>query len=375
MKILYVATIGGFMPFFKTIIRELLDDGHTVDIATNMTEYPLPDYYKEWGCGIYQISCSRSPISKGNLIAINEISNIVKENHYDIVHCHTPLAAMCTRVACRKIRKLGTRVIYTVHGFHFYKGAPLKNWLIFCTVERICAKWTDVLITINKEDYAWAKKHLRINQIEYIPGVGIDVDKFSNDPTNKATKREELGIPVDAYVLLSLGELNVNKNHQIVVKALAEIHNQKIYYIIAGKGDQEKSILSLSKSLKISNRVHLIGYRNDASELYKMADVYVLPSIREGLNVSVMEAMSSGLPCIVSDIRGNRDMIDDKMGGCLVNPQVIQEFCQAINMVRERGESYGQYNLEKAEMFDSHTINRHVREIYEKNNVAANKIE
>lgn len=364
MRILYVATIGGFMPFFKTFIRELLDEGHEVDIATNMMQYPLPDYYKDWGCGIYQISCSRSPLSKGNINCVKEIKKIVSDKHYDIVHCHTPIAAACTRLACRKARKNGTKVIYTAHGFHFYTGAPLKNWLLFYPVEKLCSHWTDALITINKEDYERAKKKFKIKTIEYVPGVGIDVGRFANDPTDKKAKRRELGIPEDAYVLLSVGELNVNKNQQIVVRAVGELKDKTIHYVIAGKGDQDKALLELAKEVGIEDQFHLIGYRSDVPELYKMADVYLLPSIREGLNVSVMEAMSSGLPCIVSDIRGNRDMIDEGKGGFLFKSQDKEKVEAEIKKIYHVGEQFGIYNSNKAKEYDQNTINIKMKEIY-----------
>ena len=364
MRILYIATIGGFMPFFKSLIGELLESGNEIDIATNMSQYPVPEYYEQWGCGIFQISCSRSPLNKGNVDCIGEIRKIVSEKHYDIVHCHTPIAAACTRVACRKVRKTGTKVIYTAHGFHFYSGAPLKNWLLFYPVEKLCARWTDFLITINKEDYERAKNKFRIKNIEYIPGVGIDINRFANDRTDKQIKRRELGLPDDAYIILSVGELNVNKNHKIVVRAIRELKDKKIHYVIAGKGNQDKYLGELAREIGVENQLHLIGYRSDISELYKMADIYILPSIREGLNVSVMEAMSSGLPCIVSDIRGNRDLIDDNKGGYLVSPNDSKEIARKIVEIQGK-ETFGEYNRKKSKFYDCHVINEQMKSIYE----------
>lgn len=353
------------MDFFTEFIRKLIDEDHTVDIATNEMngEKKANQCYKDWGCGVYQISCSRSPLSKGNLDCIRELKKIVSENHYDIVHCHTPIAAACTRVACRKARKNGTKVIYTAHGFHFYSGAPLKNWLLFYPVEKICARWTDALITINKEDYERAKKKFKIGTIEYVPGVGIDVQRFADTEIDRDAKRAEIGVPEDAYVLLSVGELNVNKNHQIVIKALGEIKDKSIHYVIAGKGDQKDALEVLAKELGVDDQLHLIGYRNDVAELYKMADVYLLPSIREGLNVSVMEAMSSGLPCIISDIRGNRDLVKNGKGGLLVDPMDGHGFAEAILGVK-RSDGYGEYNRAIAKNYNQNYINRKIEEIY-----------
>jgi glycosyltransferase involved in cell wall biosynthesis len=297
-------------------------------------------------------------------MAIKEINKIVKNGYYDIVHCHTPIASMCVRIACRKIKKRGTRVIYTAHGFHFYKGAPLKNWFIFSSVERLCAKWTDTLITINKEDYAWAKKHLKVNLIEYIPGVGIDVDKFVNINVDKTQKRKTLGIPEDAFLLLSVGELNENKNHQVVIKALAELSNLKIHYAIAGKGDKSEELEEMATKFAVN--LHLLGYRNDVAELYKTADVYILPSIREGLNVSIMEAMASSCPIICSNIRGNVDMVDNN-GGYLCNAKKVGDFVSSIlSLYRDKEiiSVMGDYNKQKAYLYDEKTINQKMLTIY-----------
>ena len=153
MKILYITTIGLTMGFFNAFIRQLLDNGNVVEIATNESDAKVPAYYREWGCKIYPISCSRSPLDIGNIKAIWQIRNIVKENRYEIVHCHTPIAAMCTRIACSPLRTDKTKVYYTAHGFHFYDGAPLKNWMLYYPIEKFLSRCTDVLITINKEDY------------------------------------------------------------------------------------------------------------------------------------------------------------------------------------------------------------------------------
>lgn len=318
MKILYITTIGGTMNFFKSLIKELIDEGHIVDIATNETDSKVPDCYREWGCKVFSIPTSRSPFSMGNVKAVTLIKAVVQD--YDIVHCHTPLAAMATRLACRNLRKKGLKVIYTAHGFHFYKGAPLKNWLIYYPIEKVCSYWTDILITINKEDYTFAQKKMKAGRVEYIPGVGIDTHKFSNAVVDIGKEREKIGVPKDAFVVLSVGELNSNKNHQIVIRAIKEIGEKNIHYIVAGSGNKKKELESLAESLGVSGQVHLLGYRTDVVELYRIANVYALPSIREGLNVSVMEALSSGLPVLCTNIRGNVDMVKENENGYLIDP-------------------------------------------------------
>ena len=361
MKILYITTIGGTMTFFKSFIKQLIDKGHTVDIATNEEASVVPSCYREWGCQVYHIDTSRSPIEAGNIKAIGQIKRIARKGQYDIVHCHTPIAAVCTRMACRPLRKKGVKVFYTAHGFHFYKGAPLKNWLIYYPVEKFCAHFTDTLITINKEDFELARKKMQAKRVVYVPGVGIDLKKFGHTKTNKAEKRKELGIPDDATLLLSVGELNENKNHETVIRAIA---NMNLYYLIAGEGDLHEHLQSVINEQGLSNRVKLLGYRTDVAELYKAADLYILPSIREGLNVSLMEAMASGLPVVCGRIRGNMDLIDAK-GGALFEPQNIYECREAIKQALCRDMiNLGRYNQEKVRTFSIEEVNRKMQGIY-----------
>lgn len=307
MRILYVTTIGGTMPFFKTLIRELIDEGNVVDIATNEVLSPVPNEYEQWGCKVFQIDWSRSPLDLGNLKAIGQLKTVVINGNYDIVHCHTPIASAITRFACKGMRRTGLKVIYTAHGFHFYDGAPLKNWLIYYPIEKVCAHWTDVLITINKEDFERAKRKLKAEKVEYVPGVGIDTKKFTDAVVDREKKREEIGVPRDAKMLLSVGELNENKNHKAVIETLGEINDLNIHYVIVGIGNQKENLEILAKNFNVN--LHLLGYRGDVAEIYKCADLYIHPSLREGLPVALMEAIASKLNCVCSNIRGCRDLV------------------------------------------------------------------
>lgn len=310
MRFLFVTTVGSTMHFFVDLVKQLICEGHIVDIAANETIKALPAQYAELDCTFYHISCERSPLNRGNAAAIREIEKLLKDNHYDIVHCHTPIAGAITRLACRKFRKDGLKVIYTAHGFHFYKGAPLKNWLIYYPIEKFCSRFTDVLITINQEDYERAKKKMKAKRIEYVPGVGIDVDKFANTVVERAEKRKELGIPENAFLILSVGELNTNKNHAEVILSIAERNEKNIHYMIAGEGPLKSYLKHLAEEHDMGERLHLLGYRTDVNELYKISDLYVLPSLREGLNVSLMEARASNLRCECKKIRGNTDILN-----------------------------------------------------------------
>lgn len=361
MRILYVTTVGITMTFFRNFVRSLLDEGHVVDIATNENGYPVPECYKEWGCKIYPISTSRSPFSFGNIKAIKQIRILAK--NYDIVHCHTPLAGMATRLACKKLRKKNNlKVIYTAHGFHFYRGAPKKNWLIYYPIEKRCSKWTDVLFTITKEDFELAKAKMKAKKTLYIPGVGIDVYKFNKVKVDAVKKKEEIGIPSSSIMVFSVGELNVNKNHQVVIKALGLLKKSDIHYVIAGVGEQEENLRKLAKEQNVN--LHLLGFRKDVAELNKTADLFILPSIREGLNVSMMEAMAAECPVLVSRIRGNVDFTNEKQQ---FNSQDEKELAEKIKYFLDNGlEEETENNFKELQICDSNHINSVMFDVYKK---------
>ena len=369
MRILYITTIGTTMGFFTSLIRELIDEGSIVDIAANENggETPVPGCYREWGCKIYQLPCSRSPLDKKNIAAVREIKKIVQNGGYGLVHCHTPIAAACARVACKGLRKNGVRILYTAHGFHFYTGAPLKNWLLYYPVERLCAHWTDILITINHEDYERARRRLRAKQVEYVPGVGIDIKRFTDTKIDRAAKRAEMGGRDGTVLLISVGELSKRKNHALAIRALAGIMDSNIHYAIAGTGPLRNELQALAESLGVSDRVHFLGYRRDIPELYKAADICVFPSVQEGLPVAVMEAMACGLPVVATNIRGTSDLLGDSENALIARHDDVMGLSEAL--VRMCGDlklrvRLGAENQERSRQYDVSSVNQKMRRIY-----------
>ncbi len=339
MKILYVASIGGFFPFFKDLIRKLLDDGHIVDFAANYSEWPLPEYYRDWGCKSYDIPIERNPIKYSNLSVAKRIKNIVEENGYEIVHCHTPVASICTRWGCRKLRSKGVKVIYTAHGFHFYTGAPIVNWLLYYPVEWVCSWWTDTLITINKEDYKRAKKCLHAKRIEYVPGVGVDTKKFAICKVDRSEKRAVLGLADSDFVLLSVGKLSERNNQKMIIKALHKMKEKgtidNIVYLMVGNGDQEEIFRNLVSEYDLNDHIKLLGFRTDIDELCEVVDCFVHLSIREGLGIALLEAMAAGLPLISSQVNGNKDYTENEVSGCCVNLERVDDIVLAIQRMHD----------------------------------------
>jgi len=365
MRILYVTTISNTInAFIIPHIQQLVNFGHQVDVACNVVHEIDPTLI-ELGCKVHNIAFQRSPFRINNLIAYMKIKKLIKLHNYDVVHTHTPIASVIVRMACRKLKNV--KVIYTAHGFHFYKGAPLINWLLFYPIERYLSKYTDVLITINKEDYDRAKKSFKAKKKEYVPGVGINIDEIEKISVNRNDKRRELGIEDDAIILISVGELNKNKNHETIIKAIANIKEPKIYYIICGEGPLEKYLNRLIKKLNLENKVIMLGYRSDVIEFLKISDIFIHPSFREGLPVALMEAMACGLPIICSNIRGNCDLITHENGGLLANPYDVNSFVFCIKKLLinvELREKFGLLNKENIKKYESQIIFNLINKIY-----------
>lgn len=367
MKILYVTTIGITMNFFQRLVKKLIDDGNVVDIATNESIAPVAPCFREWGCSVYPLSCTRSPFCLETVKTICELRKIVATQDYDIVHCHTPVAAVCTRLACQPFRKYGLKVVYTAHGFHFFKGAPLKNWLVYYPVEKLCAHLTDVLITINKEDYALAQKKMKAKRVEYVPGVGLDLSQFEN-AQSIADLRSEFNLPEDSKIVFSVGELNQNKNQQVIVRAIAHLADPRIHYFLAGNGPCEEMLRKLSKELGVEEQVHFLGYRRDVPALLKNADVYAFPSLREGLGMASIEAMASGLPLVTSNRHGINDYSEDGVTGFKFDPNDYRGFAEGIRKIvydDELKNRMGDNNQSASSQFAVEPVIMSVKKIYQ----------
>lgn len=368
LRILYVTTVSATMGFFPAHIKMLQDAGHQVDLACNLSE-PLPERVAALGCLAHHIPFSRAPFSKDNLTAYRELQKLLTENHYDIVHTHTPNASAITRLACRKLQKKGLRVFYTAHGFHFYTGAPLKNWLLYYPVERFLSRWTDVLITMNQEDFVRART-FRSKKVAFIHGVGVDLQRFRLDWTEeqRQEKRREMGIAPSNFLILSVGELIHRKNHETAIRAVAALEDPSVKYLICGTGLLKGHLESLAKELGISEQVRLLGVRRDIGELNQAADLFLFPSFQEGLPVALMEAMAAGNAVVCSQIRGNVDLVENGQGRVLCPAADAAAFADAILHLRESPDLrkiMGQNNQKAVERFSTEKVLEELKEIYQ----------
>lgn len=373
--LMYASVASMIQQFNMENIRLLLEQGYEVDVACNMEQGSTITQEKieamkleleAMGVNVFHIPIPRKVFAVGSIINSFRVSKqLMNERNYSLIHCHSPIGGMICRLANRFSKRYGkVKMIYTAHGFHFYKGAPKKNWLIFYPVEKICAFFTDVLITINQEDYTLAQKKMKAKQVVYVPGVGVDISKFSQQNTVEQGKQSALGIDEKAVVLLSVGELSVRKNHEIVIKALAKLQNKRFHYIICGLGPLQQQLEQLVSELHMTSQVRLLGYRSDISEILASSDVYVFPSLQEGLPVALMEAMAAGKAVACSKIRGNTDLIDEN-GGVLFDPSNVDSCAEAIQtLLRCDMRAMGEYNTNKIRFFSTEKVNEMMKGIY-----------
>lgn len=371
-KVLFVATVvkTHIMEFHVSYLKMFQQMGWETAVAARN------DYQNPADCVIpycdryYDIPFQRSPLKTENLTAYRQLKELIRLEHYDIIHCHTPVGAMVARLAAAGQRSRGTRVIYTAHGFHFFKGAPLKNWLLYFPVEWLLAHMTDVLITINREDHTFARKHLHAKRVEYVPGVGVDTQKFQFRPACRQEKRKEFGIGEGDFLILTVAELIPRKNHAVILEALSLLQDQpffpRVRYLICGQGELKEELLRRCRQLGIHRQVIFADYRRDIAELCSAADLFAFMTHQEGLPVALMEAMSCSLPCLCSNVRGCSDLIENGVEGIMAQNDaraVADAICQLYHDDALRAR-LGQAAAAKMQGFSDEVIHKKMREIY-----------
>lgn len=365
-KVLYVATVDIHIKTFHLPYLKMLHDmGYEVHVATNGIEkFPYCDKK-------YTIPIERNPYKLKNLKAIKELKKIIDKENYDIIHCHTPMGSVITRLAARHARKNGTRVIYTAHGFHFYKGAPVINWLLFYPVEKYLAKYTDTLITINKEDYELAKSKFgrRCKDIEYVPGVGIDTKKFNiaMSGKEKLELRKKIGLKKNDFVLICVARLDKNKNQGFLIDIMKKIvsKNKNIHLLLVGPDEFNGKYQRETKRYKLENNIHFLGRREDVPQLLSISDIAVSASKREGLPVNIIEAICCNLPVIALKCRGIKELISNNKNGYICKEK--NDFCKKIyefqqgNICKREIQSINEKIINKVRLS---TIMNLIKEIY-----------
>lgn len=368
-KVLLVATVVKIHVnvFHIPCLKMLQEQGWETWVCSR-NDYDNPEECVIPYCDHYiDIPFERNPLKPENVKAYRMLRQIIEREQFDLIYCHTPVGAMLARMAVISVRKKGTKVIYMAHGFHFYSGAPTLNWMLYYPVEKFLSRFTDGLITINQEDYRRAQK-FHAGKTILIPGVGIDLDKFQKQEPTRQKVRNKLGIPDGKIILMSVGELTKRKNHMVVIEALARLKEYDILYVICGDGPLKAQLRAKAEELGVRDRLKLLGFRKDIAELHKAADIFVFPSLQEGLPVAVMEAMASGLPIVASKIRGNEDLISNNQGGYLIKPKDSEQVAKAIQKMIQnpkKREKMEKRNLEIITKYGQETVLQKMDEFFD----------
>lgn len=333
MKVLLTASVlSHICQFHRPLITLLKSGGHTVHVAARDNLAEKNGLKLEEADRIYNLPFARSPLSLSNIEAYRQLKQIIDREHYDVVHCNTPVVGVLSRLAARKQRANGTKVFYTAHGFHFYKGAPWKNWVLYYPIEKYMCRYTDTLVTITEEDTLLAKKHFKV-QVFHMHGVGASSKRFYPVSQEEQKRiRQRLGIPDQASVVLCTGELLPNKNQKTLLKATALLKDKlpSLRVYLAGNGPEKDELSRLANELGIGELLTMLGYRTDIDQYVKAADVIVSCSYREGLPLNIMEAMLCAKPIIASENRGHRELIQPGVSGILVPPSHPEAYAEAL---------------------------------------------
>lgn len=331
-KILFAANLESF--FIKFLIPQLKyfkENGYEVHIAAKSENIDIPYCDKK-----FDIDFARGLNIKQNLRSYIQMKEVFENNHYDIVSCHTPFGGAISRLAFKNCNVKDTKMVYMAHGFHFYKGAPLLNWLLFYPAEKYLAKYTDTMITINLDDYEIAKRRFKCD-VKYVSGVGLDISKFDFSMTEKDKEdlRKSLGIKMSDFVMIYPAEINENKRQKWLITSLKETfyNYPNFHLLLPGMDSMNGECHQLVERLGLSSQIHFLGFRKDIPKLLRISNLSVSSSEREGLPVNIMEAIYCGLPVVASSCRGNRDLIKDAKNGYIVDKEDAKEFAEKVLLV------------------------------------------
>lgn len=372
MKILFVATVRSHIgQFHMPFIRELKARGVEVHAAFKDNSADKPGLDLSAIDKTFEVPFERRPLRPNNIKAYRELKKIIDGNDYDAVHCHTPMGAVITRLAAKSARKKGTKVIYTAHGFHFFKGASIKNWMLFYPVEKYLSKYTDCLITINSEDCELAyKKKFRAGKIYKVHGVGVELDKFKAvDADEKARLRAEYGYDGDTFIMIYPADLSVRKNQPMLFDALQKIaeKNKNVKLLLPGQPIRLEEYKRMISERGIADNVEFLGYRRDINNLVGLSDLSVASSFQEGLPINLIEAMAMGNAIVATDVRGNNDAVEDGVNGYLVpvgDSDLMAEKILELMNDREKLRTFGENGLDMVKDFSTENVNREMLTIY-----------
>lgn len=364
-KVLYVTTVSRTInAFLIPHINMLLDNGYEVHCACSIDK-PVDKELQRKGVKIFEVPFSRNPLGIGNIKAFIKLEELQRINDYDIVHVHTPIAAIYGRLL--KLNFPSLRIIYTAHGYHFLKGASKLGWILYYPIEKIMAKFTDVTININKEDYEITKEKLKPKKCYLLNGVGLDLDKYKKLSSKEIQeKRKEFGLNDKDFVVLMIAEINKNKNHIQLINAMDILKDKypNIKVLCIGDGTLKESLEKQITAKNLQNNIFMLGYRQGVNKLINISDIGILLSYREGLPRNIMEFMACGRKVIATDIRGCRDLVCNDSIGALVKVGDYKETAKAIEKYYILNDKSFEIS-EEIKKYDIENVNIELLKIYD----------
>lgn len=371
-RILITSTDVMMYQFLLPHVCNLSKNGFIVDIACSYAKGYENEGYHSYiqenlpeESSFFSVSLCRSPFSLSNTKGLKEIKSIIAKGKYDLIWTNEPVMGVMTRLAARKARYRGSKVLYLAHGYQFFKGCPIVNWFVY-PVEKLMAFFCDCICLINWEDYEFTQKHMKIKNCYHIDGIGLDTERFRSIAVDRKEKRRELGFGEDDIIVISVGELQKRKNHEPVIRAISQINDKRVKYLICGWGELKDYYAKLSSDLGISDRFFMLGHRYDVPEILKISDIFAHPSVREGLGIAAVEAMSAGLPLVTSNVQGIKDYTKDGITGYVNNPMDIEGYKNSLNklitepLLRKK---MGEQNVQFAKKYDIRNTEKQILDI------------
>ncbi|MBR6778571.1 MAG: glycosyltransferase family 4 protein [Clostridia bacterium] len=365
-KIMMISTTDNMIwQFLLPHIQHLKELGNEVECVCAKTGFWFDELKEKHGLLMHEIDFGRNPIKLKNFKCFKKLKQLQKERKFDLVYCQQPVGGMMGRLIGKKFK---LPVIYTAHGFHFFKGCPLVNKVVYKPVEKWLSKYTDILITINGEDYQSALK-MKAKKVFKINGIGMTFKKYEDITETKEEIKASLGLDKNDFVIVTVAEFIKRKNYDTMLKTIKELKDRSVNvkFLICGRGQEESIIKNQIKDLDIENEVKILGFRKDINRILTASDVFMLASFQEGLTLSVIESMSFGLPCVVSNVRGNRDLIVDGKGGFVVETKNCSQYADKIEILKQDEnlrKVFGLFNKEESKKYSIDAVKEELNEVY-----------
>ncbi len=356
-SILFVANVTKehILKFHIPTIKKFINHGWKVDVISSGVE-DVPFCHNK-----FTAKWKRSPFNISMLKGIRQLKKIVNRNKYDIVYCHTPVGGLAARLSCRKARRNGTKVIYCVHGYHFYKGSSILNYLVFYPIEKYLSKLSDAIFVVNQEDYLLTKeKFTKCRICKLVPEVGINIQRLEliNPALKRIEYRRKYEIEENTTILMYIAELIPNKNQKMLIDCLRVLIDKgiKSELYLVGPNHSNDALSKYADEMGVSQQVEFLGWRSDIGELLNMADICVASSIREGFGLNIIEAMYCGLPVVATNNRGHSTIIRNNVNGYLVDVNDYKKMAEYVEQIIRNGIEYIKPTKSELRKYDSELV-------------------